>query len=79
MSIICGKTLPSAGYKMLSVFMILIICFLEGLDPSEPSCYTWHNAKSKQLWFGKELNTIVFKFSFFFFFLIYTRELLYES
>lgn len=29
MSIICGKTLPSAGYKMLSVFMILIICFLE--------------------------------------------------
>ena len=47
MSIICGKTLPSAGYKMLLVFMILIICFLEGLDPSEPNCCTWHNAKSK--------------------------------
>ena len=73
MSIICGKTLPSAGYKTLSVFMILIICFLEGLDPSEPSCYTWHNAKSKQLWLGKELNTIICKFSFFFL-LIYTKE-----
>ena len=53
MSIICGKTLPSAGYKMLLVFMILIICFLEGLDPSEPSCCTWHNAKSKTTLVGK--------------------------
>lgn len=49
MSIICRKTLPSAGYKMLSVFLILIRSFLEELNPSELNSNAWHNTKSKRL------------------------------
>lgn len=49
MSIICRKTLPSAGYKMLSVFLILIRSFLEELNPSELNSNVWHNTKSKRL------------------------------
>lgn len=59
MSIICRKTLPSAGYKMLSVFPILIISFFEGLNLPELNCYAWHNTNSKQLWFRRELDAII--------------------
>lgn len=69
MSIIYRKTLPSAGYKMLSEFLMLIIIVLKGLNPSELSCYAWHSTKSKQLWFRRELDVIISKL-----FLISTKK-----
>lgn len=58
-SIICRKTLPSAGYKMLSGFPIVIISFFEGLTLSEVNGCAWHSTKSEKLGFKRELDAMI--------------------